>query len=342
MTNFTIILFSDPASRRYLGYNRTIELFELPIWGNFRVNDILKISNIQVLPYRILSLSNNEDVEELFHIVETEQVSENVILGRTGNITVLDWSDLISRLKKPKGIVKIQVGKVPSELYCMRKTELMRIVKAMFGRRSSETNLIDQLFEKTLFYNFERIFESFGFSFLLRNSFEYYQENLRIVERLLDNRFLTLYGSLEVSSISNIHIGKTAIVKNSMLGNGTKINGTVEDSVIFSGVTIEKNTVIKNSVILPFNEIQEDVFIENALVLERKNKTIEHDTIIGGGISMSNGEFPHVLMNGLTIVGEGLTVPATSRIGSGCLVHGFLDGSPSPIFVEDGQTIHIH
>jgi glucose-1-phosphate adenylyltransferase len=127
-----------------------------------------------------------------------------------------------------------------------------------------------------------------------------------------------------------------------MLGNGTKINGTVEDSVIFSGVAIEKNTVIKNSVILPFNEIQEDVFIENALVLERKNKTIERDTIIGGNMSMRNGDFPHVLMNGLTIVGEGLTVPTKSRIGAGCLVHGFLEGNPSPIFVEDGQTARVH
>jgi ADP-glucose pyrophosphorylase len=341
MTNFDVILFSEPDSRQFLGYNRNVELFELPIWGNFRVNDILRISNIQVLPYHILSIANSEDVEKLLYLLKTDQVSENIIVGRTGNITVLDWLDLISRLKKPRGIVKIQVGKVPSELYCIRKTDLTKIVKDTFRRRKTETSLLDQLFERTLFYNFERIFEFFGYSFLLRNSYEYYQENLRIVERLLDNHFLKLYGNLEASSISNIIIGKGAFVKNSMLGNGTKINGTVEGSVIFSGVTIEKNTLIKNSVILPFNEIQEDVFIENALVLERKNKTIERDTIIGGNMSMRNGDFPRVLMNGLTIVGEGLTVPTKSRIGAGCLVHGFLEGSPSPIFVEDGQTARI-
>ena len=57
-----------------------------------------------------------------------------------------------------------------------------------------------------------------------------------------------------------------ANVKNSLVSNGCKIKGTVENSVIGRGVTIGEGAVIKNSVILAYSNIAPGVKIENQVV----------------------------------------------------------------------------
>ena len=57
------------------------------------------------------------------------------------------------------------------------------------------------------------------------------------------------------------YIGANATVKNSIVAEGAVILGTVENSIIFSGVKVNENAVIRDSVIMA------DVIIgENAVV----------------------------------------------------------------------------
>ena len=57
-----------------------------------------------------------------------------------------------------------------------------------------------------------------------------------------------------------------ATVKQSLISEGCEIYGTVENSVLFSGVKVGKGTVIKDSVILPNAVIGENAIIEKAVV----------------------------------------------------------------------------
>ena len=342
MKNCHIILFDEIVRGYFLGYTRDVIISELPVWGNFRVTDIQEVSNMHTLPYTTLSLENHEDVRQFIHLLTSHRIGENIIVGRTGNITLLDWPSLTDGLKSPKGIVKIQVGKAPSELYYMKKRDLICILRDSIQReKQADSSLLHHLFDTTLFYNFERIVDSAGFSFLIRNSYEYYKENLKIIDYLIDTSFIELYRMLKVSSFPNTIVSEDAVVKNSILGNGTKVDGLVEDSIIFNGVYIEKNTVVKNSVILPLNNIKENVMIENALILGGDNRVIERDSIIGSNSMVPNEDFPGILKKGLTIVGEGVTIPSHSRVGAGCLVHGKWDGIPSPVIAEDGKTVRV-
>ena len=59
---------------------------------------------------------------------------------------------------------------------------------------------------------------------------------------------------------------ETAAVKTSVVSNGCLIEGTVENSVIGRGCTIQKGAVVKNCVILPGAVIGRDVHIENQVV----------------------------------------------------------------------------
>jgi len=62
------------------------------------------------------------------------------------------------------------------------------------------------------------------------------------------------------------YIGKNAIVKNSLVVEGCKIEGKVENSILSQGVSVGKNTVIRDSVIMPNVEIGDNVIIEKAII----------------------------------------------------------------------------
>ena len=59
---------------------------------------------------------------------------------------------------------------------------------------------------------------------------------------------------------------ETADVKSSVVSNGCRIEGSVENSVIGRGCIIKKGAVIKNCVVLSDAYIGENVHIENQVV----------------------------------------------------------------------------
>ncbi len=74
---------------------------------------------------------------------------------------------------------------------------------------------------------------------------------------------------------------------NSIISSNAKVEGTVENSVIFSGVTVKQNAVIKNSVIMNGNQIGKNVNIQNSVVLPNNRQTgnvsnIQDKSVIGG------------------------------------------------------------
>lgn len=77
-------------------------------------------------------------------------------------------------------------------------------------------------------------------------------------------------------------IGSNAIIKRSLVVDGCTVLGEVQNSVLFTGVSIGKNSVIKNSVIMPNTKIGENVVIEKAI--------IGNNVIIRKGCHIGNGK----------------------------------------------------
>lgn len=72
---------------------------------------------------------------------------------------------------------------------------------------------------------------------------------------------------------------ETADVKNSVVSNGSLIEGTIENSVIGRGCVIKKGAVVKNSVVLPGAVIGENVLIDSQVV-DKHAKVIHAKEII--------------------------------------------------------------
>ena len=101
-----------------------------------------------------------------------------------------------------------------------------------------------------------------------------------------DNK-LNLYDSnwpilSKSSNYPSQYIGINANVKNSMVSEGSKIEGTVINSLIFEGAEIGENVIIRDSVIMPNAKIGDNSTINKAIIAT--------GITIGEGINIGNGE----------------------------------------------------
>ena len=96
-----------------------------------------------------------------------------------------------------------------------------------------------------------------------------------------------------------LFIDGKARVHQSLLSEGCEIYGEIENSVVFSGVKVEKGASIKNSVILPDTIIEKNVWIESAV--------IGSQSLIRNGVIMISRD-PEV---NLLVVGHHQTIEPT-------------------------------
>ena len=75
------------------------------------------------------------------------------------------------------------------------------------------------------------------------------------------------------------YISKDAVVQNSIVSEGSVIEGTVDFSVVFSNVTVKKGAVVKDSIIMPGAVVESGAVIQYAIVAE--NAVIGKNAVIG-------------------------------------------------------------
>ena len=104
------------------------------------------------------------------------------------------------------------------------------------------------------------------------------------------------------------YISSSADVQNSLVAGGCKIDGTVDFSILFANVTVEKGAVIKDSIVMPGCVVKEGAVVQYAIVAE--NAVIDKKAVVG--------KRPEDMENldewGVSVVGANVT------IGKKCVV----------------------
>lgn len=102
------------------------------------------------------------------------------------------------------------------------------------------------------------------------------------------------------------YIGDRAVTSNSLITEGCEIYGTVINSVIFNGVTVEEGAEVSNSVVMSGSVIKSGARVEYSI--------IDCDTVIGNdariGDSRDTGK-------GICVIGSGMKIPSGSTIEGG-------------------------
>jgi hypothetical protein len=240
MSRCHAIFFEEPVELLFPGFLNRTSVREFPLWGNFIVRDVLALSDQTFVPHQTLSVQKPQDLKPVFDTLEDLRASDNLIIGRTGNVTAPDWREICTTTY-PDGITKLHIGRAPSELYVLRKRRFERIVKEIDGSMSWTRDSFSRLlFEEFFFHHFDRIIDVSGHSYLLRNAAEYFRENLNLPTYLKDRDFLELYGRLEQANTSKVLIDESGVVRDSILGAGSRVRGTVENSLIFHNVYVAR------------------------------------------------------------------------------------------------------
>lgn len=104
------------------------------------------------------------------------------------------------------------------------------------------------------------------------------------------------------------YIGANAHVENSMITEGSVVDGTVDFSIISSGVTIEEGASVKYSIVMPGTTIKKGAVVEYAIIGE--DCVIEPDAAIG----MSPEMVPNRDDWGIAVLGHNITVSSGKRV----------------------------
>jgi glucose-1-phosphate adenylyltransferase len=110
------------------------------------------------------------------------------------------------------------------------------------------------------------------------------------------------------------YVGTNAMVQNSVISEGTEVDGAVDFSVLFPGVVVEKGATVRDSIIMPNTVIKSGATIQYAIVAE--NCTIGEDAVIG----QRPEDTPDKDNWGVTVVADGISVGVGAVVGAKAMV----------------------
>ncbi len=109
-------------------------------------------------------------------------------------------------------------------------------------------------------------------------------------------------------------ISDKALVQNSLVTEGCSIDGKVDFSVIFAGVTIEEGAEVRDSIVMPGTVVKKGAKINYAIIAE--------DTVIGENASVGcrPEDTPDKDNWGVSVVGSNLTISDGAVIGAKAMI----------------------
>ena len=142
----------------------------------------------------------------------------------------------------------------------------------------------------------------------------YYQAHMELIKPIPSFSLNTSWSIMtqELTNLLPPRIYRQDNVKNSLISPGCIIKGTVENSVLSTGVRIEENALVKNSVILAHATIGQHSVVDRCILDE--DVSVGEFSYIGYVTNHFAGD------TDITILGKGITVPSNTAIGRNCKV----------------------
>lgn len=158
---------------------------------------------------------------------------------------------------------------ISTGIYVMRRRQLIDLIE-----HCAEEERFDFVNDILIRYkNLKRIYgyrmESYWKNIAAVDS--YYQANMDFLKPDIRSYFFKELPMIcsKVADLPPAKYNPGAVVRNSLVGSGSIINGIVENSVIFKKVFVGNNCVIKNSIILNDVYLGDNAYIENCIVDSR-------------------------------------------------------------------------
>ena len=168
----------------------------------------------------------------------------------------------------------------------------------------------------------------------------YWEANMELIDIIPAFNLYEEYWRIFTKSdiIPPQYISEKSHIERSIIGEGTEIYGTVVNSVIGSGVTIEEGAEVRDSIIMRESVIGAGTKITKAIVAE--------DVTIGKNCELGIGEFKESTYNkkvynaDLVTIGEHTVIPDGVKVGKNTAIWGNTEAADYPDgMLQSGDAI---
>ena len=165
-------------------------------------------------------------------------------------------------------------------LFIMKKSFLLELIDRgiTFGWDDIDKDFIARNFNEYNVY----AYKIDGYCSVVRDVNEYYKANKDLFDKNIRRELFKSDAPIltKVKDSVPTMYGEHCKISNSLVADGCKLDGIVENSILFRGAEIKKGAIIKNSIIMQNSVIGEDCVLTN--IIADKNVTISKDKILTG------------------------------------------------------------
>lgn len=384
MSDFTIISYPGTRDNSLLSLSEDRSRYMLPFGGKFRVVDFTlrnsfscgarstiiynnfddglenyvnlygPFQNSKFPPIKVIS-RDYSDIRHCYDII-MEANSSHYLIYNGDNPSIIDFNSIIKRYraKRNKAVLyMLNIEGRPSMghriLIAPRKTLLDVIDEAIEQERSSPN-----IFEMIMNIMINRGIKEDTFDALywpVGNVPEYYELNRFIINNrsIIDLLYRDKLIQSKIEAESYARIGLNGRITGSFISDHCKINGHVENSIIYPGVEIQEGAKVKDSIILPFVKIGPDARITGTIIDESTDFSAENEVFnIGAGCRVGseeqfikNTDHPENLYSSITLIGKNCAIPPGIKIGGGCFISSGTSekGFEKKKVIQDGDSV---
>ncbi len=282
-------------------------------------------------PVEVLVLENG--ATGLLRLLAADE-TERLLIGSLSAAWLLDpAAPGILAAAAGASVAKASIGRTPVELYGCRRDRLIALLESAAPRLARARRSREILFDGILDGALELIEELPGELLFHNDPTDLYRRTLCLASH--DPAALRPLARLPESTeaLAEARIAEKARVCSSWIAPGADIEGTVEGSVVFPGVSVRRGAHVVNSVLMNGVVVGAGAVVQNVLALPhgpvepaarpaaRAAPTIGDRCTVGSRTSSAaNAAFPEQIRDGLTVIGMGVELPAGMKIEAGCLV----------------------
>jgi glucose-1-phosphate adenylyltransferase len=384
MDEFTIISYPGTRSDMLLSLTESRSRYMLPIGGRFRVIDftlrnsftsgarttiiynnldddlgeyVNRYGTWENLKFPAVKIITNEysDIKACYKLI-LESNTEYYIIYNGDNPSIIDFTGIIKKYKSRRAgavLFRLNINGKPTMAYTILvsdKKSLLNVIRSAIKQRRNAPNIFEMVINILINTGIARSSYD-AYYWPIKNIPEYYELNKKVIWEpdILDLLYNEKIIQSQIKAEGIAYIGRHGKIIKSFVSDFCKINGNVENSILYPGVELGEHSVVKDSIILPFNKIGSGVKIIKTILDERTDLNpelhylnVENSSKIGSGDELiKNTDFPKSLFSSITLIGKNCRILEGARIGGGCYVASGLGGEffDTKKFLYDGMSL---
>ena len=214
-----------------------------------------------------------------------EKEADITVVYHKGTLPEASGEKMVLTLSDDGRITEMAQSQVEEAAYSMgvsiiKRDLFIKIIKEAYDEeiKNYEKDVLPKSLSALKVYGFEHE----GFVAVLDNTHTYYQASMALLDKDVRKDLFNKERPILTKTRDDMptRYGIESEVKNSLIGDGCEIYGTVKNSILFRGVKVAEGAVVENCILMQETEVSKDAVLDN--VIADKNSVISEKVVLKG------------------------------------------------------------